>query len=247
MYEDLKPVQTRIGYVIMYEDLKPVQTRTERDYLKGLKNIFPLGDLWKFPIRFIGEVWQDNAQSGDTIRDTIPPGVEIQDVILGLTGLSNMMGTFVSCFAAEMMRFDDRTIDLQREAIPGLSVELLPSWERVAALPDPNNLPNLTTEERQIEAQTKIYGEEETTTTQWYIDLALEYGFVIEIDTTTYNTASVCGVARCGASRCGKSTKDISGYMNVKIISGTANLDLMKNKFYDVQAAHFILLWEDLR
>lgn len=232
-----------------YDNIQPIQKRTEYDYLKGLKALLPQGWIWRFPMYLIREILQDIISNGpDPLQDIPADGSEVlQDVINEGGSFSSILGTLLSCFAAELLRLDNRANDLLRESSPGLSVELLPRWEKVAGLPDRCNQAVQTLEERQIQAHIKLRLAGEVTTTQFYINIAADLGFTIEIDTEYYNTASVCGTAICGVSPCGDGFGVRSGVMLVKVLAGVGTLDAMQCTFYRVQSAHFIIIWEDLR
>jgi hypothetical protein len=102
-------------------------------------------------------------------------------------------------------------------------------------------------EERQIQAHIKLRLAGEITTTQFYINIAADLGFTVEIDTTGYNTVSVHGVSRCGVTPCGANFGVKSGVMLVRVLAGVGPLDALQCTFYRVQSAHFIIIWEDLR
>lgn len=101
------------------------------------------------------------------------------------------MGILLSCFADELFRFEEALTKLIRESVPGLSKELLPSWERVAGLPDESTPVNATNEQRQALVHSKITqakGEwtEDTEflplTPAYYIKYAETFGMTITID-----------------------------------------------------------------
>lgn len=233
-----------------FPELEPVQKYQEIDYLKGIKELLPNGFLWEFPLRLLSEVLQDIIVGGaDDLQDIIDTGSgEIQDIVFGQGEFSSVLGAFFSCFAVEMFRLDQRVTDLLREAIPGLSVELLEQWEFQAGLPSVCNPEPGTLVERQLLVHEKIINGSQTTTTQYYIDLAASLGFTVNIVTDNeYNASSVCGIGRCGVDRYGTGPLYYSGVMVVEVTAGTGDLATLQCVFSQVQAAHFIIIWEDLR
>ena len=77
-----------------------------------LKFLFPRGKAWDFTLPEVVETGTVTVNGGSTL------------------------GVLMSCFATELSRFEDDCIKLMSESVPGLAVELLEDWERVAGLPD---------------------------------------------------------------------------------------------------------------
>jgi uncharacterized protein YmfQ (DUF2313 family) len=85
-------------------------------------------------------------------------------------------------FAVELDRFEQRVTDLKREAIPGLSVEMLPEWEALALLPEERPLSGDSISQRQAVVHAKVTEELRARTAQFFIDYALAaYGMTITI------------------------------------------------------------------
>jgi len=94
---------------------------------------------------------------------------------------TSWLGRLLSCFASELSRFEADVVRLQRESVPGLSVELLSDWERIAGLPDICTPPSLTTAQRQANVHTKIYLTYSGLSSQFFIDYAAGLGITITI------------------------------------------------------------------
>lgn len=61
----------------------------------------------------------------------------------------------LNAFAAELSRFDDAVLNLIKESVPGLSVDLLTDWESMLGLPDVCSQLATTIAERQAVAHAK--------------------------------------------------------------------------------------------
>lgn len=83
--------------------------------------------------------------------------------------------------AEEFTRIDGRTLDLLEEADPRTTLELLPDWERIAALPDACTGAPDNAAERQAALHQKLnrIGAENAAT---YIELAARVGYIIRIE-----------------------------------------------------------------
>ena len=98
---------------------------------------------------------------------------------------NSVFGKLLSCFAAELNRWDDHLLTLIRNGIPGLSdlAELLPDWELDLGLPE-KCFPLGTTEEtRRLAANSKYTTKYTGLSEQFFIDLAASYGASITITT----------------------------------------------------------------
>lgn len=83
--------------------------------------------------------------------------------------------------AEEFARLDGRALDLLEEADPRTTLELLPDWERIAALPDAcTGVPDNATE-RQVSLHQKLTrpGAQNAAA---YVELAARVGYLIEIE-----------------------------------------------------------------
>jgi uncharacterized protein YmfQ (DUF2313 family) len=94
---------------------------------------------------------------------------------------------------------DNRTHELVDEAIPSTTFELLPEWESVTGLPDPL----IKLEEEQTEAQrrnavlSKLVAQG-SLSIPFLKQVALNYGYEIEIQEFSGGNGARCGVIRCG-------------------------------------------------
>lgn len=96
---------------------------------------------------------------------------------------NSTFGKLLSCFASELNRLDDDIVALQREAIPGLSDELLEEWELDLGLPEPcvEDPDSLTLKQRQDAAHSKYTTNYAGLSEQFFLDLADSFGSVITI------------------------------------------------------------------
>lgn len=85
------------------------------------------------------------------------------------------------CFAEEFEELEQRITDLKREAIPGLSSELIEEWEADLGLPDTCSSQSYTLEERQAIAHAKYTGKYDGQGKQFYIDYAEKLGATISV------------------------------------------------------------------
>lgn len=178
------------------QELVPTDQKTEGAFLRALKHLLPKGYLWGFQHGpgIVPTVYQDNPESSGEpeVQDNINAGPTIWQnnifTTLGAQFASNTIGVLLSCFAAELVRFQDRMYALYLESIPGLSNELLTDWERITGEPDDCLVDpsSLTIAQRQIRVHNKIYGDYETQLNeQFYIDYASALGVTITVDQTT--------------------------------------------------------------
>jgi len=110
--------------------------------------------------------------------------------------INDTFDSFLQALAEEFLRLYTRSIDLQREAIPGLSDELLSDWEEMTLFPDENT--GTTTAERQAILQTKIFNSGLNPTEDYFTAYALSLGITISSFSTP--SAPICGIAVCGDS-----------------------------------------------
>lgn len=148
--------------------------------------------------------------------------------------LSELFHDFLESFAEEANRSDQRIIDLQTEAIPGLSTdgELLGDWEGVALLPDENT--GTTEAERQDIVHTKIYTPGQNPTEEFFIEYASNIGITITIGS---HDAFRVGTGRVGDRLYGAGA--IAYIWIVNHTGGTtAQKEAMKAAFERLKPAH---------
>lgn len=92
-----------------------------------------------------------------------------------------IIGKLLRVFGIELECLEDRVTDLKREAIPGLSRELITEWERDLALPDICSNLSGTIEERAQVAHAKYTGLYFGQSAQFYIDYAESLGADITV------------------------------------------------------------------
>ena len=68
---------------------------------------------------------------------------------------SKTWSKLLNAFAEELSRFDDAVLNLIKESVPGLSVDLLTDWEQMLGLPDVCSQLATTLAERQAVAHAK--------------------------------------------------------------------------------------------
>ena len=95
------------------------------------------------------------------------------------------LGKLLLCFAIEFEKFEQRITDLRREAIPGLSNELLTDWENDLGLPDECSPLAPSIGERQRIAHAKYTGNYYGQSKQFFIDYAEKLGALITIQEFT--------------------------------------------------------------
>ncbi len=103
--------------------------------------------------------------------------------------------TFLSAIADELVRLHNRGgVDLLRELYPATSLELLDDWERILGLPDDCIGEATSTQDRRAQILYRLTNRGGQSP-QFYIDLALQLGFVVTI--TEFNQFRA-GISRAG-------------------------------------------------
>ena len=105
----------------------------------------------------------------------LPPGPAWQFAPGGIFAM------LLLALGAEFARVDGRGLDLVEEADPRTALELLPDWERVAALPDSCTGAPDSVIERQVAVHEKITGIGGQNRAH-YIELAARLGYLIAIE-----------------------------------------------------------------
>ena len=95
--------------------------------------------------------------------------------------MNKWLGKLLMVFAVELEKLEQRITDLRKEAIPGLSRELLPEWERDLGLPDECSPLAPTEAERAQIAHAKYTGNYYGASKQFFIDYAAKLGATITI------------------------------------------------------------------
>jgi uncharacterized protein YmfQ (DUF2313 family) len=155
----------------------------------------------------------------------------------------------MTCFALELERVDQQVVDIFAESVPGLSINLLPDWERVLGLPDECSSLAPTIEERQRITHTKYITNYTTLNTQFFIDYAAALGSSITI---TNNTAG--NIFRVDHNRVDRTPElgidgarlgSIGSYAQILIqIDGSdPNKDYLICYFNRIKPAHIRFIW----
>ncbi len=126
------------------------------------------GGIFSFQYKF-DEVWNTfqttYSSSGNVYLESVATGdagfLSIKGQATTGFALKNYppeseLGKLLACFADELHRFEKDIMKLIREAVPGLSKELLSSWEAIAGLPDESIPSDLTIEQRRQITHTRI-------------------------------------------------------------------------------------------
>lgn len=132
------------------------------------------------------------TQTVDQYRDgylrSMPPGAAFT------RRPDSVFGALFRALAFELTRVEGRRKDLQREADPYRTEELLEDWERVAGLPDPCFPVDQTLEERRLALVAKLAAIDTPTPSQIQA-LGIAQGLTVAV--TEFEPAR-CGTARCG-------------------------------------------------
>lgn len=216
-----------------------------QSYWNELKALLPKGFIWR-PEMFDEPIqWQDNPLNGSfTHEDSAATGEIIQDVVWGTGAQGNdVFADLLMAFAQELDRLDDSLVDLQNEAIPGLSTQLLTDWEGVAGLPDECTPLAPTIEERRVRVHLHItQNKGDQSLTEWtqhanyFIQYASTMGYTIVV------TEPLSGeIFRVGVSRVGDRLQGMN-YAYTWIIEGDydSTLQCIFNK---IKPAHTEIWW----
>jgi len=238
-----------------YDELRQRATHPEQDYLSMLRKLLPRGPIWGFDQRLVAEILQDVPMPGDDPLQVVPePGDNpgLQNIPLTpdmYTG--SVFGRFFACLAAELARVEERAYALYNEAIPGISDEMLPDWERVLGLP--NHCTLLVSgdmDARRRAAHAKMYGEYQTATFQYFIDYGASLGFELSLEegAVVGGTPSAAGTARTGRTRL--ANRGARCVYIVHVVAGPADPNVyaqLQCIFYDIKPAHVVFVWSDER
>lgn len=207
----------------------PTQKYFEYDYLKALCRMLPLGNLWVTTLKSL---------------ESIPEHPEGHNTFVSM----------LSCFAAELARLEYRAIRLFHERIPGLAVETLSDWERVAGLPEfGQSLPS-TIAARQNQVHAKLYTSNgQGLTVNYYISYAYNMGFDIRIyENTDVSKPFIVGPSGPDTlglgSRMGDrlGNKGQVGAIIIRVLGGLDGTENLQAIFEIIKPGHTVLIWEGL-
>lgn len=158
--------------------------------------------------------------------------------------------TLMTCFALELERMEQQIVDLFAESIPGLSVKLLPEWERMLGLPDKCSPLATTLKERQRIVHTKYTANYNTLSIQFFIDYAASLGSsinvvlspagnIFRVSKNRVDRTPDKGIdgARLGSLR-------ISAQVLIQISNSDPNKDYLVCYFSRIAPAHVRLIWQ---
>lgn len=234
----------------------PAQKHFESAYHKALLKLLPKGILWpknqdktKSVPEIIDsvdadEIFLDSVDSSNIYVDNAPASSEAS----GFSFFDCLFGAL----ALELSRLESRAFNLFKEAIPGLSEEMLEDWESMLDLPEYGiSIGDLTVEQRKQIAQAKFYSDYNLgLSKQFYIDYAATLGFTITIDDTG-DLSKPFLVACVGVdvydigSRVGDRLNDSVQVANVviPITAGPDDDSVLKKIFEIIKPAHVIITW----
>lgn len=237
--------------------LLPTDQKPESAYTVALNRLLPKGVIWGFLVKKLTNLFQDNVPGfGAEYQDNIPGQTEYQDNAPQPQDYTDTkFGNFISCFGSELYRFQTAWYELYTESIPGLSVKLLPDWERNAGVNNLNltEVDEMSTEDRQCNVQRAIYSNHQLGMSKgFYIDYAESLGYVLEIQdirtTTPPFVASPVGVYPVGnGSRVGNrlsNTKNV--YVVFTVVSGDpaqGPTDRLTEILTSYKPAHVDITW----
>ncbi len=140
-------------------NLIPKAIYTPESWARLLVKLLPKGAIWKHHVFFQGGVW-----------------------------VGSTLGVLLSVFGSEIARVYGLYITLIKEAVPGLSDDLLAEWESVAGLPDACTPLSQTEDERRAavhqhitQGKGNINMAELNQSEQFWIDYAANLGYTIDI------------------------------------------------------------------
>lgn len=201
---------------------------SESDYFQMINNLLPRGVIWEGLLDILGGIVTNTA-----------------GFIFPVTDRTNLFKRLLSCFSAELTRFEILATEAQNQTVvPGLSTldGLLSRWEKLAGLPDECVLtgnPTLSEQDRQRQAHAKIINGARTITKELLIDYAAELGWDIDITETQLSTSAfITGVAITGVNVVGGSTSVASPVITIN--SGPTDLTVLQCAFDRIKPAHMI-------
>lgn len=243
-----------------FEHLRKYPRHDALDYALMLRKLLPKGRLWGFLLPAESDVvfdtandfpiWNDDPASGNVINDANSSSG---------TDSSSVFGKFMIVIGEELERLEIRAFDLVAESVAGLSVEMVAEYKE-QYIRDEDELALITCDEDvQRLAHGKEYNEALPYTKANCEAHGLTLGFVINvIESPTYavplicsttsgvNSGGTCGVLEAdGSETCGGS--GAFSIVEIEILSGNANLELMKSLIERSAPAHIVIIWTDLR
>lgn len=227
-----------------YEQNKLTQRWFSNDYLLMLKGLLPKGIIWDDRFWSVGRVIQDVTSHSTVWQDVTSSSEVKQDVTNSGGGLGDMLMRLLYCAATELARLEADAWTVVNQTDPGVSEgDFLKSWERVLGLPgDCYSGETLTTEERQVNAHTKLFSMGRITTLAWYEEVAAALGFTtFTIEEYPVETSPrIFGLATTVFGEDGPRFGGVGGYsiLNITALAGPGNEKVLKCIFYKFKQAH---------
>jgi uncharacterized protein YmfQ (DUF2313 family) len=166
--------------------------------------------------------------------------------------LGKYFGKLLMVFAIELEKFEQRVTDLRREAIPGLSRELLTEWERDLGLPDICSPLAATIEERAQICHAKYTGNYYGQSKQFFIDYASKLGALITIqeysgagsvfrvDTNRVDRMPIVGI---DGARLWSTTAKFRIKITIVSVNGNVSEQYIKCRLRQIAPAHIEIVW----
>lgn len=228
----------------IHEQYRVAQLWFRSHYTQMFHGLLPNGFIWKPRHWGVDEAIQDVYEGEADWQDTVDAVDEIQDVIYG-EGSGDLLMRIFAAIAGEWERIEADAWDLFNQSAPGLSVTLLEDWERNLGLPeDCYDGVELSVEQRQAFAHTKMFAAGATTTRQWYLDFAEYLGYTIDVTESPVETnPAICDVAICDVAIC----DGRGGYSNmiVHILEADHDVTILECMLNKLKQAHVMIYYWD--
>lgn len=230
-----------------YDQYKLSQRWFSDDYLRMLHGLLPKGIIWAGRQWLLGNVVQDVVSHSDVWQDVVSSSDVVQDTTDAGGGLGDMLMRLLSCFAAELARLEAAAWNLLNQTDPGVATgNMITDWERVLGLPgECFGTEDLSTEERQVNAHVKLFKAGETTTMQWYEDVAAALGFTTFVmeESPVETDPRIFGLDTTVFGPDGPRFGGRGGYsiLNITSISSDGNEKVLKCIFYKFKQAHTVI------
>lgn len=162
--------------------------------------------------------------------------------------VNKVFSKMMSAFAKEFELLEDNITELLLQAIPGLSTDLLPEWEKDLGLPDGCTPLGQTISDRQKAVHAKYTGQYGQSA-QFFIDYAEALGSTIEVVQSAYGVPFRLGDASTpDKTRVGNrlySNRSVHSWV-IRISPTDPNRDMLICIFNRYSQAHTRLLITDL-
>jgi uncharacterized protein YmfQ (DUF2313 family) len=228
---------------VLFDKFKFAQRWFEDAYSDLLHDLFPDGFIWIFDrVNFVSYL-QDMIESSVLLQDSTASDTTLQDTAYSSGGSGNIFRRFLSCFAAELSRFESNAWDVLNQTDPGVAVDFLLDWERVLGLPEECFADEtLTVAERQEIAHNKLFSTGVIASESFYVNYAATMGFTVTVEEIPEDSSPrIMGVAIMGVEPMGGS----GGYsiLKITVVSGTGNINVLQCAIDRLKPAHVTIVW----